>query len=344
MEDADRHQGQHDKPFRGGQRDEHLSARRLTEARKIRRPSLFSRQFGLFRSPKVVGQAAQEILEDIKHHFNLCPEAVDGDDGQRGKGQIRRHQDESLCPMLHQHEAKQAADRFPQEIETTLGDGGCGAVESDFCSGKGHTRGVVKQRHQLHLLLFPKPWDMLVRDEVADRTLFGTSDDMNHPCPGGRESLIEDQKGGTDGKVGIQDGITRTSKSVCGGHQEARHPGDHRRGLSLEPLRGTQGIHAFMQFPPQRRTERFLERAGQESDHAPVMSPNRRFFAVVGRILTVGFDPWHLSRFFGHFDTIANQERTPLKGHQGTHGGHPGGPDRHQGGDAPGGGRQEMHQ
>jgi len=340
LENSYGHDGQVDKPFDRCQCGLDLLQGRLREEREV--SFLGALAFGLTGRPKMIAKTTQQIFEDIKHDFNFCATGVDFQDREGRKRQVGTHQDESLVAMLHQDKAENGVNRFPEQIERTIGDGRRFAVELDFrCVKAG---GMVKGFHQLDFVALLKAFVSRLRFEIRHRIVFGARDEMHQLYSALGEPLFKNQECGADRKVGVEDGITGASQGLSGRQQQARHSGHDRWRLTVEPLRGTQCLHALMEFSSQRQTKGFLQSAHQDAHDPEVMPGNCGFFTIVGGILVKGFDRRHFARFLCDFDAVPNQEPTSVKLPQGTGRQHPGHPRRTECVHTPGGGIKKVNQ
>ena len=340
LEDADGHDGQGDKSFDRGQCSVDLLQDRLREAREV--SGLAALAFGLTGGPKMITKAAQQIFEDIKHHFNFCTIGIDFQDREGRQRQVGTHQDETLVAMLHQDKAEDGVNRFPEQVETTIGNSCGAAIERDL--GGGETGGMVKDLHQFDFVAFLKALASRLRIEIGHRIVFGPSDEMHQLHAALGEGLFENQERGANCKVGVEDSITRRAQGFSGCQQQTSHAGDEGWGLPVEPLGRAQRVHAFMDFGPQRQTKGFVHGACQDARHSEMMPGDRGFFTVIAGVLVKGFDPWHLACFLSDFDTVSNQEPTSVKLPQGTGCQHPAHPHRKERLHTPGTGIEKVHQ
>ena len=340
LEDADGHDGQGDKPFDRRQCGVDLLQGCLREEREVRWFAALA--FWLTDRPKMIAKAAQQMFEDVEQDFNFCPQSVDFQDREGWQRQVGRHQDESLVAMLHQDKTEDGINRFPEQVETTIGNGGGTAIARDrWC---GHAGGMVKHFHQLDLVAFLKALASRLRFEIRPRIVFGPRDEMPQLDSAVGELLVENQDGGADRKVGVENGITRLFQGLSGRQQQASHPSDERRWLAVKPLRGTQRVHALMDFGLQRQTKEFVQGSRQDTHDSKMVAGNRGLFTVVGGLLMKGFDCRHFAGFLRDFDAVPNQEFPSVKRPQGTSRQYPTHPHRNERVHTPGGGIKKVNQ
>jgi len=78
----------------------------------------------------MIAQATHQMVEHATHHANFCAEAVKFHNGEWWERQVGRHQEKSSPVVLNEHEAQQAVNGFPEQIQTGIGDGGRLAIQA----------------------------------------------------------------------------------------------------------------------------------------------------------------------------------------------------------------------
>jgi hypothetical protein len=88
------------------------------------------------------------------------------------------------------------------------------------------------------------------RFKIGYIVVFGAGNEMDPGVTEVVESRLEDTKGRTGGKIGIESHITWASHLLRTTHHQVGHRGDHGRRLTVPPEIGPQPLDAFMELSP----------------------------------------------------------------------------------------------